>query len=155
MPVASNLPAERSIALTGAEAVRRAARISECVSFLVPDRFDADDLRCAIVRSCRTAADPLLNAGGEEERAMPYCITLRARTDTRIITGWYAGRACRWSTDHHRRKVFDNRHDARAVCHELRSLCPRNAKVINIEEAQDDRSLEMGPPMFSPLIEPL
>jgi hypothetical protein len=84
---------------------------------------------------------------------MPYCITLRSRTNTRIITGWYAGSACRWSTDHKRRKVFDNKHDARDVCHELRSLCPRNAKVIDIEEAQDDLPGEVRPPMFSPLIE--
>jgi hypothetical protein len=75
---------------------------------------------------------------------MAYCITLRSRTDMRIVTGWYAGSACRWSTDHHRRKVFDNKHDARDVCHELRSLCPRNAEVINIEEAQVDLSLELG-----------
>jgi hypothetical protein len=34
--------------------------------------------------------------------------------------------------------VFDNKQDARAVCHELRSLCPRNAEVINIEVARDD-----------------
>jgi hypothetical protein len=32
---------------------------------------------------------------------MPYCITLRSRTDARI-TGWYAGRNCLWSTDHNR-----------------------------------------------------
>ena|SRR5271155_4613209 len=68
---------------------------------------------------------------------MPYCITLRSRTDARI-TGWYAGTNSRWSTDHQRQKRFDNRDDASAVCHELRSLCPRNAKVINIEVAQDD-----------------
>jgi hypothetical protein len=74
---------------------------------------------------------------------MPYCITLRARTDTRIITGWYVGSACRWSTDHRRRKVFDNKQDVRAVCHELRDLCPRNAKVINIEDAPDDLSREV------------
>jgi hypothetical protein len=84
---------------------------------------------------------------------MPYCITLRARTDTRIITGWYAGSACRWSTDHNRRKVFDNKHNARAVCRELRSLCPRNAEVINIEDAQDDHSRDMGLPTFSHLAE--
>jgi hypothetical protein len=29
--------------------------------------------------------------GGKE---LPYCITLRSRTDARI-TGWYAGRSCR------------------------------------------------------------
>jgi hypothetical protein len=76
---------------------------------------------------------------------MTYCITLRSRTDTRIITGWYAGTACRWSTDHKRRKVFDSKHDARAVCRELRSLCPRNAGVINIEDVQDELAREVGP----------
>ena len=70
---------------------------------------------------------------------MPYCITLRSRTDARI-TGWYAGRNCLWSTDHKRQKRFDDRHDASAVRHELRSLCPRNAKVISIEVAQDGSS---------------
>lgn len=79
---------------------------------------------------------------------MPYCITLRSRTDKRIITGWYAGSACRWSTDHRRRKVFDSRDEARVVCHELRSLCPHNANVINIEDARDDASREPVPPMF-------
>jgi hypothetical protein len=43
-------------------------------------------------------------------------------------------------TDRKRQKRFDDRHDASTVRHELRSLCPRNAKVINIEVAQD------GPP---------
>ena len=69
---------------------------------------------------------------------MAYCITLRSRTDTRIITGWYDGTSCRWSTDDNRRKVFDNKQDAGAVCRELRSLCPRNAEVINIEDTKDD-----------------
>ena len=69
---------------------------------------------------------------------MPYCITLRSRTDARV-TGWYAGGNCRWSTDRQRQKRFDNRDDASAVCQELRSLYPRNANVINIEPAQDDR----------------
>ena len=68
---------------------------------------------------------------------MPYCITLRSRTDARI-TGWYAGRNARWSTDQSRQRRFENQHDAIAVCHELRSLCPRNAEVINIEVARDD-----------------
>jgi hypothetical protein len=35
-----------------------------------------------------------------------------------------------------RQRRFENQHDAIAVCHELRSLCPRNAEVINIEVAQ-------------------
>jgi hypothetical protein len=80
---------------------------------------------------------------------MSYCITLRSKTDTRIITGWYAGSACRWSTDQERRKVFDNKRDAAAVC---RELCPRNAEVINIEVAQDDSSSEVIPLTFSPLV---
>ena len=63
---------------------------------------------------------------------MPYCITLRSRTDARI-TGWYDGSHSRWSTDRNRQKVFDRKRDAAPVCHELRKLCPRNANVINIE----------------------
>jgi hypothetical protein len=76
---------------------------------------------------------------------MLYCITLRSRTDTRIITGWYTGGDSRWSTDHKRQTLFDNRYEARAVCDQLRNLCPRNAEVINIEESQDDPSFEMTP----------
>lgn len=68
---------------------------------------------------------------------MAYCITLQSRTEARI-TGWYAGSNSRRSTDHARRKVFDSKHDARAVCYELRNLCLRNAKVFDIEVAQDD-----------------
>ena len=63
---------------------------------------------------------------------MPYCITLRSRTDERV-TGWYDGSNSRWSTDHRRQKLFEKEGDARPVCLELRKLCPRNAKVINIE----------------------
>jgi len=74
---------------------------------------------------------------GKRDCAMPYSITLRSRTDTRI-TGWYDGSGSRWSTDHNRQKVFDKKSDARPVCHELRSLCPRNAEVINIEATLDD-----------------
>jgi len=69
---------------------------------------------------------------------MPYCITLRSRTDARI-TGWYAGSNLRWSTDHKRQKLFDNPRDAGAVCDELRDRCPRKASGINIELAQDDQ----------------
>ena len=68
---------------------------------------------------------------------MAYCITLQSRTVGRI-TGWYTGGNSRWSTDHTRRKVFDNKHAASAVCHELRSLCRRNAKVFEIDIARDD-----------------
>jgi len=68
---------------------------------------------------------------------MPCCITLRSRTDA-LITGWYDGSESRWSTDRYRQKVFDNKRDARPVCDELRSLCPGNAEVINIEAEQND-----------------
>ena len=68
---------------------------------------------------------------------MTYCITLQSRAVGRI-TGWYTGSNGRWSTDHKRRKVFGSKHDARAVCHQLRSVCLRNAKVFKIEIAQDD-----------------
>jgi hypothetical protein len=68
---------------------------------------------------------------------MPYCITLRSRTDARI-TGWYDGSDSRWSTDCKRQKLFDKKRDAEAVCVELRSRCPRNAKAINIEAEQND-----------------
>lgn len=71
---------------------------------------------------------------------MPYCITLRSRTDARI-TGWYAGTNLRWSTDHKRQKQFDNPRDAVAVCDELRDLCPRNAEGINIEVTEGDPNL--------------
>jgi hypothetical protein len=66
---------------------------------------------------------------------MFYCITLRSRTDARI-TGWYDGSNSRWSTDHTRQELFDNKHKAKLICDELRSLCPRNAKVINVEPKQ-------------------
>ena len=74
---------------------------------------------------------------------MPYCITLRSRTDAKI-TGWYAGKNCVWSADRTRQKRFGNSQDASAVCRELRSLCPRNAKVINIEVTGDARQSERG-----------
>jgi hypothetical protein len=77
---------------------------------------------------------------------MPYCITLRSKTERRV-TGWYAGGSCRWSTDHKRRKLFDEIRDARPVCHELRALCPRNAELINIEAARPDFSLEAMQPV--------
>lgn len=63
---------------------------------------------------------------------MPYCITLRSRTDW-SITGWYDGSNCRWSTDYRRQKLFNNEHDAEPVCRELRQLCPRNVDLINVE----------------------
>jgi len=66
---------------------------------------------------------------------MPYSITLRSRTDARI-TGWYDGN--RWSTDHTRQRLFDSKHEAKSVRDELRSLCPRNAKVISVEPERAD-----------------
>jgi hypothetical protein len=67
----------------------------------------------------------------------PHSITLRSRTDARI-TGWYDGSSSRWSTDHTRQRLFDKKHEAKLIRDELRSLCPRNAKVINIEPEQVD-----------------
>jgi hypothetical protein len=63
-----------------------------------------------------------------------YCITLRSRIDAGI-TSWYDGSASRWSTDHKRQKLFDKKRDAGPICRELRKLCPRNAKFINVEAA--------------------
>jgi hypothetical protein len=68
---------------------------------------------------------------------MPYSITLQCRIDA-TITGWYDGSRSRWSTDHKRRMLFDNKHEAKLIREELRSLCPRNAEVINIEPEQID-----------------
>ena len=85
---------------------------------------------------------------------MAYCITLRSTTDTRIITGWYTGSACRWSTDHSRQRLFENKYHAGAVCRELRNLCPRNAEVINSEVAEDDPSSEVILLTFSPFVDP-
>ena len=63
---------------------------------------------------------------------MPYCITLRSRTD-RKITGWYDGSDSRWSTDLGRQKIFEWKRDAKPVCDDLRKLSPSNASLINIE----------------------
>ena len=71
---------------------------------------------------------------------MPYCITLRSRTDA-SINGWYDGSKSRWSTDRQRQKLFHRKRDARPVCQDLRRLCPRNADVINIEAEKNERSL--------------
>lgn len=68
---------------------------------------------------------------------MPHSITLRSKTDA-TITGWYDGSNTRWSTDHTRQKLFDDKHEAKSIRDELRSLCPRNAEVINIESQQTD-----------------
>jgi hypothetical protein len=66
---------------------------------------------------------------------MSYCITLRSTADA-SITGWYDGSDSRWSTDHTRRRLFDNKHEAKLRCGELRRLCSRNAKLINVERDQ-------------------
>ena len=79
--------------------------------------------------------DSDLNGG--KDCVMPYCITRRSGTDTRI-TGWYIGSHAGWSTDHKRQKLFDQKPDAQSACRKLRSLCPRNANFIKIEVAQDD-----------------
>ena len=55
---------------------------------------------------------------------MPYCITLRSRTDARI-TGWYDGSKSRWSTDHTRQKLFANKHEAKLT--ELAAVLEVNA----------------------------
>jgi hypothetical protein len=77
----------------------------------------------------------------EEEHFGPVLIG-GATIAATIVPGWYDGSDSRWSTDYKRHKLFDKKHDARPVCDELRSRCPRNAKVINIEAAQNDLSLD-------------
>lgn len=133
------------------ETAERSARLvcSRCgsrrpyVSLIGPDRLDADDLRRANVGGLQSATAPLWKGG--KECAMPYCITLRSRTDA-VITGWYSGGYNRWSTDHERQKLFGNKTEARAVWHELRSLYPRSAKVIKIEVTQDEPPPKGGAP---------
>jgi hypothetical protein len=75
------------------------------VSFLRPDELQADEWKSAGVQRLRERG----SEGGETDRVMPYCITLRSRTDTRI-TGWYIGSQGGWSTDHKRQKLFDRAH---------------------------------------------
>jgi hypothetical protein len=65
---------------------------------------------------------------------MSYSITLRSRTDAGI-TGWYDS-STSWSTDHTRQKLFGDKHEAKLIRNELRSLCPRNAEVVNVEPAR-------------------
>ena len=67
-----------------------------------------------------------------EEAPMPYCITFRSKSDA-YPTGWYTGDNSRWSTDHKRLKLFDQREDAEPVAVALRELCPTNADNINVE----------------------
>ena len=66
---------------------------------------------------------------------MPYSIALRSKNDA-TITGWYDGSSSRWSTDHTRQKLFDDKHEAKSIRDELRGLRPRNAEVINVEAEQ-------------------
>jgi hypothetical protein len=85
-----------------------AAPLERCV-FFGPDRvWDGPALK---VCENEAIAITFVEGGRERECVMPYCITLRSRTDARV-TGWYAGRNCRWSTDRQRQKRFDNRDDA-------------------------------------------
>jgi len=79
--------------------------------------------------------DPVGGFNGAVQRAMSYSITLRSRTDAGI-TGWYDASTSRWSTDHRRQKLFGDKHDAKLIRDELRSLCPRNAELINVEPAR-------------------
>ena len=78
---------------------------------------------------------------------MPYSITLRSRTDATIV-GWYDGSSSRWSTDHARQKFFDNKHEAKSVRDELRSLCPSNAQVISVEAERGDEKAFADPEGF-------
>jgi hypothetical protein len=73
---------------------------------------------------------------------MTYCITLRSRTDAETL-GWYDGSNNRWCTDYTRQTLFKKKSDAKLICDELRRLCPRNAKVINIEPEQVGPSLDL------------
>jgi hypothetical protein len=68
--------------------------------------------------------------------ALPHYTSIQNRCEG-SLAGMTAATS-RWSTDHKRQKVFDKKHDA--------SLCPRKAKVINIEPEQDDPSLDVVPP---------
>ena len=107
------------------------------MSFLGSNRFDDDDWGGPTFEVCTNATASLFTGGWEYE--MPYSITLRSRTDAKIV-GWHQDSDGRWTTDHNRQRVFDKKSDARPVCQELRRLCPRNAKVINIEAQKDDLS---------------
>ena len=62
---------------------------------------------------------------------------------TRKPSAWYDGSNYRWSTDYTRQVLFKKKTDAKLICDELRSLCPRNAKVINIEPEQVGPSLDL------------
>jgi hypothetical protein len=138
-------PATRSaiIALfTPCHSVGNSIRIPAHVSFFGPNGSMPRGQRSNFAWN----ATALFLRGRESE--MPYCITLRSRTDA-SITGWYGGNDSQWSTDYKRQKLFDKKDDARPVCDELRSRCPRNANAINIEAGHNDPSLDAGSLMFS------
>jgi hypothetical protein len=65
-------------------------------------------------------------------KPMHYCITFRSKSDARI-TGWYTGNNGRWSTDHIRKKLFDQKEEAEPVAMALRERCPTNAENIKVE----------------------
>ena len=75
--------------------VRGVAPIEGCVFFWsrsgsMPTNWNGPVLPVLNVYGNAQSRSPLSNAGGRE-CGMPYCITLRSRTDARV-TGWYAGR---------------------------------------------------------------
>ena len=78
---------------------------------------------------------------------MPYCITLRSRTNA-MITGWYAGGNGGWSTDHKRQKLFGNKSGPEPFATNCVASARVNVRVINIEVAEDDPSSEGVPPTF-------
>jgi hypothetical protein len=65
-------------------------------------------------------------------KPMLYCITFRSKSEARI-TGWYTGNNGRWSTDHTRKKLFDQKEEAEPVAMALRERCPANADNIKVE----------------------
>jgi hypothetical protein len=69
---------------------------------------------------------------------MLYCITFRSQSDARI-TGWYTGNNGRWSTDHTRKKLFDQKEEAEPVAMALRERCPANAENIKVRDPSRSR----------------
>ena len=59
-----------------------------------------------------------------------YQITLRDR-ETQTVVGYYNGA---WTTDRQRAMALRRREAAEAQAARLRDRCPRNAKLINVEE---------------------
>ena len=60
-----------------------------------------------------------------------YHVTLRDR-ETQTVVGYYDGA---WTTDRRRALALRRREAAEAHAARLRDRCPRNADVINVEEA--------------------